>query len=290
MRSPQAMAIAVRRPSGEVVVREEVWRSISRRIKPLKWPFLRGVVVFIEALVNGSQALTYSANQALEEEEEGPLNPLAVAGTIALALGLAILLFVIAPHFLSYQVGRLLGVELGVRTLRFHLVDGALKVIFFVGYILGISILKDVRRIFMYHGAEHMSIHAYEAAEPLTVEHARRHPTLHPRCGTAFVLLVLLISIFFFAAVFPLLPNPAGPAWWANLIFIGVKILLLLPIAGAAYEVTRLAGRQAHNPWLKPFIWPGLFMQRLTTRKPTDDQIEIALKALRSALKIEGAA
>jgi uncharacterized protein YqhQ len=187
-------------------------------------------------------------------------------------------------------VGRWFEADFGVRSLSFHVLDGILKVAFFIGYILAISALKDVRRLFMYHGAEHMSIHAYEAQEPLTVESARRHPTLHPRCGTAFILLVLLISIAFFAVVFPFLPKPGGPDWLAQAAFIGVKMLLMLPIAGSAYEVIKLAGKRPESPWLRPFIWPGLALQRLTTREPTDDQIEVALCALQAALQVEEAA
>jgi len=287
MRSPKAMAIACRKPSGEVVVREEVWRSITGRLKFLRWPFFRGTVVFVEAMVNGIQALTFSANQALEEEAEGPLSPWAMTGTILLALGLAVGLFVVAPHLLSLLLGRLFEADLGVRSVGFHVIDGAIKVLFFIGYIAAISLLKDVRRLFMYHGAEHMSIHTFEAREPLTVAFARRHPTLHPRCGTAFLLLVLLISIAFFAVVFPFLPKPAGPGWLAQAAFIGVKVLLLLPIAGCAYELTRLAGKRPDHPLIRPLIWPGLMLQKLTTRKPTDDQIEVALCALESTLKIE---
>lgn len=281
MRSPKAMAIAVRRPSGQVAVKEEPWRSLSQRLKFLRWPVLRGAVVFIEALVNGIQALSYSANQALEEEEGGPLSPWAIGLTIVLALGLAMVIFVAAPHLISLASG------LGVRTLGFHLIDGLLKVAFFVAYILGISLLKDVRRMFMYHGAEHMSIHAYEAGQPLTVESARHWPTLHPRCGTAFILLVLVISIIFFALVFPFLPRPEGSRWLVNLFFLLVKVVLMLPIAGLAYELIRQAGRRSQAWWVRVVIWPGLLLQRLTTRKPTDDQIEIALTALKSALKIE---
>ncbi len=290
MRSPKAMAIAVRRPSGEVVVREEPWRSISQRIKFLRWPFFRGAVVFVEAMVNGITALTFSANQALEEEEGGPLSPWAMAGTILLAVALAMLLFVAAPHVISLGLGRYFSDDFGVKSLWFHVIDGVFKMAFFLGYILAISSLKDVRRLFMYHGAEHMSIHAYEADEELTVENARRHRTLHPRCGTAFLLLVLLISIVFFGLVFPLVPKPDWPGPLTQSAFIGLKILLMLPIAGAAYEVTRLAGKKADRPWMKPIIWPGLALQRLTTRQPTDDMIEIALTALKSALKMEEAA
>lgn len=287
MRSPKAMSIVCRRPSGEVVVREEPWKSISGRIPILKKPFLRGTVVFIEAMVNGIQALTFSANQALEEEEEGPLSPWAMAGTIALALILALGLFVVLPHVLSLFAGQLFGTEIGVKSFSFHVIDGILKILFFVGYIVAISMLKDIRRLFMYHGAEHMSIHAYENGDPLTVEAARRYPTLHPRCGTAFLLLVLLISVGFFAAVFPAIPKPDGPAWLVQAAFIGIKFLLMLPIAGTAYEFTRFAGKNADKPWVKPLIWPGLMLQKLTTNQPTDDQIEVALTALCSALKIE---
>ena len=156
-----------------------------------------------------------------------------------------------------------------------------------VGYIAAISLMKDVRRVFMYHGAEHMSIHAYEHDDPLTVECARVYPTLHPRCGTAFLLLVLIISIGLFAAIFPLLPKPNWPSWLANLFFIGIKMPLMAPIAGAAYEVTRYAGKHSDEAWLKPIIWPGLMLQKLTTRKPTDDQLEVALTALKRALARE---
>lgn len=287
MRSPRAMSIAVRRPSGEIVVREEPWRSISQRFKFLKWPFLRGTVVLIESMVNGIQALTFSANQALEEEEGGPLSWWAMTGTILLAIGLALALFVAAPHLLSLAAGRFFSGDFGVKSFWFHAIDGALKTVFFIGYIAAISSLKDVKRMFMYHGAEHMSIHTYEADEPLTVESARRHVPLHPRCGTAFLLLVLVISIIFFAVVFPFVPKPDWPGWLTQTAFIGLKMLLLIPIAGAAYEVTRLAGKNADNPWIKPIIWPGLALQRMTTRQPTDDMLEIALTALKSALKIE---
>lgn len=289
MRSPSAMSIVVRRPSGEVIIRKETWRSIGSRLKFMRWPFFRGTVVFIESMVNGIQALTFSANQALEEEEGGPLSPWAMAGTIAAAIGLAMGLFVVLPHILSLAAGRLFDQTFGVQSLAFHVVDGIIKMAFFIGYIVVISMLRDVKRLFMYHGAEHMSIHAYEKGEKLTVEAARRYRTLHPRCGTAFLLLVLAVSIAFFAIVFPFVPKPDWPGWLTQTAFIGLKIALMMPIAGCAYELTRLAGRKADKWWMQPIIWPGMALQRLTTRQPTDDQIEIALTALKSALEIEEA-
>lgn len=287
MRSPKAMTIVCRKPSGEVVVRDDPWVSLASKWKFLRWPFLRGVLVFVEAMVNGVQALTFSANQALEEEEDGPLSPWAMAGTIAFAVGAGLALFVALPHLLTLWLGGLFQDDFGVKSLTFHIVDGVIKVAVFVGYIAAISLMKDVRRVFMYHGAEHMSIHAYEHDDPLTVECARVYPTLHPRCGTAFLLLVLIISIGLFAAIFPLLPKPNWPSWLANLFFIGIKMPLMAPIAGAAYEVTRYAGKHSDEAWLKPIIWPGLMLQKLTTRKPTDDQLEVALTALKRALARE---
>jgi uncharacterized protein YqhQ len=253
----------------------------------LKKPFLRGAIVLYEALFNGIQALTYSAQQAIEEEEE-KLSPLALAATIGVAIGGAILLFVVIPHLATLGIGVLAGTELGVDSVWFHVIDGVIKVLMFVGYILLISLMDEIRRVFQYHGAEHKSIHAYEKGEELTIENARKYPTLHHRCGTAFILFVLVFSIFLFTAVFPLLPNDLfGSRMITNILYIGVKILLLLPIAGASYEVIRV-GERLDNPVMNLILLPGLWLQKLTTREPTDDQIEVAIEALRRTLEKEG--
>lgn len=289
MRAPNALAIAVRKPSGEVVVKEDVWRSLSRRLKFLKWPVIRGSVVLIETLINGFQALSFSANQALEEGKgEEKLSSWTLSLVMAAAFGIGILLFVVLPHYLTGFLGYFIGREFRVESLSFHLVDGLIKVFFLVGYIYLISLLKDIQRIFQYHGAEHKSIYAYEAGEELTVSNAKRHSTLHPRCGTAFLLIVLIVSIVFFAAFFPFLPKfPSLGKGLTNLIYVGIKLPLLFPIAGLAYEVIKLSGKKPNHPVLKMVLAPGLWLQRLTTREPTDDQIEIALRALQGALKIE---
>ena len=289
MRAPQALAVAVRKPNGEVVIKEAPWRSLSSKYRWLKWPFTRGVVVLVESLVNGIDALTFSANQALEGEEEAELGTWALVGTIAFSLVLGILLFVVAPHYLSLLVGRFGPVNFGVTSLYFHLVDGVIKLAMFLAYIWLISFFKDIGRVFEYHGAEHKSIYAYEAGRELTVENAREFSTLHPRCGTAFILVVLMISILFFAIIFPLI-TPAGKSGWGlQAFYVGVKIILLFPIAGAAYELNRYASRHM-NMWpLKLAILPGLWVQKLTTREPSDDQIEVALIALRKVLAIEAA-
>jgi uncharacterized protein YqhQ len=239
----------------------------------------------VEALINGMQALTFSANQALEEEEES-LSQWTLFITIVLALGAGILLFVALPHVISGLVGRLFGVRLGVEHLLFHVIDGGVKIIIFLGYIWFISLFKDIRRIFEYHGAEHMSVYAYEAGEALTVENAKKFSTLHPRCGTAFILIVLLISIVFFAMVFPFMPTPDGIPGVANqMLAIVMKVLFMLPIAGLAYEMIKFGSRNMEQGMVRLAILPGLWMQKLTTRKPSDEQLEVALAALDSVLR-----
>lgn len=286
MRAPKTFTVVVRRPDGELSVREDRWYSPMEKWPILKKPLLRGCIVLYEALFNGIQALTYSAQEALGEEEE-KLGPWALGGTIALALGGALLLFVVIPHLATLGIGVILGKDLGVRSVWFHVIDGVIKVAMFVGYILLISLLEEIRRVFQYHGAEHKSIHAYERGEELTVENARKYPTLHNRCGTAFLLMVLMFSILLFTAVFPLLPKDLlGNRILTNAFYIFFKIVLMLPIAGCSYEIIRL-GERLNNPVLNLLLLPGLWLQKLTTREPSDDQIEVALVALKKTLEKE---
>ncbi|MCX5905774.1 MAG: DUF1385 domain-containing protein [Deltaproteobacteria bacterium] len=295
MRSPHALAIVVRKPNGEVAVKEDVWRSLSQRLSFLRWPLIRGSVVFVETLINGLQALSFSANQALAEEKvpgkkEEKLTSAALASIMVAAFGIGILFFVVLPHYLTGFIGQWLGSGLGVESFLFHLVDGLIKVFFFIAYILLISRMKDIQRIFQYHGAEHMSIFTYEAGEELTVVNARKYSPFHPRCGTAFLLIVFLISIILFSLIFPFLPKfPSLGQGMANIIYIGIKLPLLFPIAGLAYEIIRVSGKKPNHPLLKIVVTPGLWLQRMTTRPPKDDQIEIALRALQGALRLESA-
>lgn len=290
MRSPNALVVAVRKPNQEIALKEgEPWRIFGGRYSWLKWPFLRGVVVLIEAMVNGIDALMFSANQALDEGEDEELGSWAIAGTILFAFAFAVLLFVAMPHFLSWLLGRVSWFDFGVESLAFHSVDGLIKLAVFLLYIYLIGRIKDIGRVFEYHGAEHKSIFAYEAGRPLTVENARGYSTLHPRCGTAFLIVVLMISIVIFAVVFPVLvPKTGGSGWLKHLSFVGIKILLMFPIAGAAYEFNRLASRKMDHWLLRVAVLPGLWVQKLTTREPSDDQIEIAEVALEKALALEG--
>jgi uncharacterized protein YqhQ len=286
MRAPKTFTVVVRKPDGDLAIREDRWYSPMEKWPFLGKPFLRGCIVMYEALFNGIQALTYSAQEALGEEEE-KLSPLALAGTIAMALGGAMLLFVVVPHLATLGVGTLTGTDLGVRSFWFHVIDGVIKVAIFIGYIALISMLKEIRRVFEYHGAEHKSIHAYEKGEELTVENAKKYPTLHARCGTAFLLLVLVFSILMFTLVFPLFPKDIFVnKVVTNIFFILVKIVLMLPIAGISYEMIRYADR-ANNRFLNLMLLPGMWMQKLTTREPSDDQIEVALIALKKTLEKE---
>jgi uncharacterized protein YqhQ len=301
MRCPNSLAVAVRRPGGEIAVKDAVWRSIWDRLRFLRWPFLRGTIVMAEALVNGMQALNFSAREAMPEEERSAFNEkgdgepskLAFALPMLLGLALVILLFKFAPHMAATYAGKLLvGRTLTVDDWLYHFVDGLVKVTIFVAYVAGISQLKDIKRVFMYHGAEHMSIYTLEAGEELSVDNARNKSTLHPRCGTAFLMVVILIFIVVAALLMPFMPEWAKPGpdkpWYNHLIVVLLKLPLLIPVAGLAYEFNRFAGRHVDNPLLKPLLWPGLAMQLLTTKKPTDDQLEVALAAMRTALWREG--
>lgn len=291
MRSPKALAVAVRKPNGEVALKESAWRSVTAKHKWLSWPFFRGVIVLFESLVNGIDALTFSANQALDEGEgEEQMGTWAMIGTIVVALGLAVALFVVLPHYAALALGRWGPLSFGLDSLLFHAIDGVIKLAVFLAYIWAIGQIKDIARVFEYHGAEHKSIYAYEAGRELTVANAREFSTLHPRCGTAFMLVVLMISIVLFAIVFPFLtPRGQDVGWIWHLLFVGVKILLLFPIAGAAYELNRYASKHMDHWLFRAAVTPGLWVQKLTTREPSDDQIEIAIIALKKALALEEA-
>jgi uncharacterized protein YqhQ len=287
MRAPHALVIAVRRPDGDIVYREDRWNSLAQRWSPLRWPFVRGSVALIEAMVNGIQALSFSASQAFEEDEE-ELSPWALALTIGTALALAICLFVVLPHLLTLWLGRLGPWMFAIDNPSFHMLDGFVKVVFFVLYIWIISLSGNIRRVFEYHGAEHKSIFAYEAGEVLTVANAQKYSTLHPRCGTAFILMVLISSILLFSLIFPWMPSFTSlPVALRTGIIIVEKILLLIPIAGLSYEWIRFSSKHKDNSFVRCSIKPGIWLQRLTTREPSDAQVEIALRALERALVLE---
>jgi len=308
MRGPEAMVMAVRRPDGTVVVKDGNWVPLVKRLPVLRWPFLRGAVVMIEAMVNGMQALSFSADQALvsedpEDPEEGlrtdkgpgkALSTASIALSITLAMGLGVVLFVYVPHFcagvvLNLLIGESLMADPDLSHPGFHLLTGVFKVSIFVGYVLLITTMRDIRRVFQYHGAEHKSIYVWEAGEALTVENARKYSRLHPRCGTAFLAFVIIVAIALFAGVFPLLPFVQDLEGWRQFaVGASIKIPMLFPIAGVSYEFIKFAGKFKDNPLLKVMSLPGMLMQYLTTREPDDSQVEVALVSLIRALEIEG--
>jgi uncharacterized protein YqhQ len=285
MRTPKGLAVAVRKPGGTIVVRDKPWRPISKRVPILGWPFLRGVVVLVESLREGVDALRFSAETAVAEEEAGSERGSASSSAnIALLLGvvLALVVFKGVPHLIALWLG------LDPTQPLFHVVDGAVKLVLVVGYIAAISRMKDIQRVFQYHGAEHKSIRAFEEGAALTVEATKPFSRLHERCGTSFIVVVVGASVLVYIALSPLIPRntDGGVLFQAALIL--AKILLLAPVAALAYEINRLAGKYWRHPLARLVAWPGLVMQKLlTTREPSDDQLEVALVSLRAALAFE---
>ncbi|NOY86720.1 MAG: DUF1385 domain-containing protein [Deltaproteobacteria bacterium] len=277
MRAPKVMTVAVRRPSGEIVVKAQRLHLLSDRFPSLKLPFVRGTVSLFGTVVLGIKALNFSAQQALDEDE-GEIGPWAMAGTMAGALGLAIVLFILLPLWMTRLLqGHVDWIE---GRWGFNLMDGILRLGVFLLYLASITLIKDVKRIFQYHGAEHKSIYAMEAGDDLTVDNARKYSPMHPRCGTSFLLIVMVLSILVFAQI----PH-AWPFWGKGFARIG-----LLPIiAGLSYELLRVGDRYRNRAAFRVFLLPGLMLQRLTTREPTDDQLEVALTALKEAIIEEGA-
>lgn len=273
MRGPGKLAVVVRKPNGEITVDLKDAGSVSDRYPILKKPFLRGVVSLVESLSYGMKALSFSAQASGEEEEgEESMSSLELAGTIAVSVGLAVLLFVVLPT----GAMKLLQNE-GFSPMVLNLCEGLLRLGIFLLYIWGISRQKDIQRVFQYHGAEHKTIYTYEHGLPLRVENVRPFSTLHPRCGTNFLMIVMLISIFIFTFL-------GWPSLWERILS---RILLMPVVAGISYEIIRFAGKHMDKPWVRAAILPGLALQKLTTRQPDDDQIEVAIASLKAVLPPE---
>ncbi len=292
MRSPKAFAIAVRRPDHKIELSIRKWTSLWEKIKFLRLPLLRGAVVLFETFYNGISSLNFSARIYMPEEEkkeekDNKQIDIAIIGTMVFAFGVGILLFVALPHYLTMIFSKLLGKELDVSSVIFHIVDGLIKMLIFIAYLYFISLMKDVKRVFMYHGAEHKSIFTYEDGKELTVENTRQYTTYHPRCGTSFLLIVIIVSILLFAIIFPFVPAFFQNKWFNNTVMILIKILLMLPVAGISYEFLKLSGKYQSNPVIKTMIFPGLLLQRITTQPPTDDMIEVAIISILAVIKEE---
>jgi len=266
MRGPKTTAIAVRK-NDEIIVKTQENHSLQDKYKVLKLPILRGIVALIEMLVLGIQVLSYSASVAgLDEEEE--LTGKDMAFALISAFAFAILLFVVLPTLAVKFIGGNLQ-----NPFLLSLAEGLVRIAIFVIYVAAISTMKDIRRVFEYHGAEHKAVHCYENNEKLTPENAKKYTTIHPRCGTSFMMIVMVVSILLFSFI-----------GWPGLLYrIFSRIVLLPVVAGVSYEFIRLAG-ESDSVIVKILNTPGMWLQRLTTREPDESQLEVAIAALKSVL------
>lgn len=275
MRAPNKFVIAVRQPDGTIAVKRDDIKLDSNKF--LKKPIIRGLIGLYDALVLGIKALNFSAEKAMPDEFEknGKASKLETFFSMFLGIALGILLFLYLPLQLT-ELSKKIFPIVEYSFLVFNLVDGVLRIIFFVLYLLIISQMKDIKRVFSYHGAEHKCIYAYESGKELTIENARSMSRFHPRCGTSFLLIVLIVSIF----VFSLIPKDSH-----FLIKFGSRIFFMPLIAGISYEMLKLSGKYANNIIVKILIAPGLWLQKITTREPDDSMLEVAMISIKEALR-----
>ena len=282
MRSPKGYSVAVRRQDGTIKTMKDGLMALGEKIKIFKAPIIRGVGVLGQALVLGIRALRFSAEEALADEEarkgkESARDPAKtsswlVAANVVLALGVNVLLFVALPLLIT----RVLQTEIGFQSsVLFNGIDGVFRVVVFVSFLYAVSLMKDMKRVFQYHGAEHKTVYNFEAREDLKVANARRFSTLHPRCGTSFLLVVMIVSIVVFSAVH-------FDSFTGKLLS---RIALLPLIAGISYEVIRYSAKHPSS-LLRIVTFPGLLLQKITTKEPDDNQLEIAIRALEEALTV----
>ena len=275
MRSPNFWGMAVRTPTGDVDLKAERFRSITRRSRLFRLPIIRGALSLGETLWLGMKALTLSTNIALGEEED--LSKKEIAGTLIFAMVLGVGLFLVAPVLGTKGLGSLLGNSIE-NPIIFNLVEGVIRIAIFMAYLVGITLIsKDVKRFFAYHGAEHKAIKVYERGEELVPENARKLDTSHVRCGTSFVLYVLVLSILVFSLL--------GVEGW--LYMIASRLVVIPLVAGVAFEFIMWSAKNQENPLVKVLIWPGLQLQKLTTREPSDDMVEVAMASLKKVLSME---
>ena len=270
IRGRTSVVTAVRRPNGDVTTDVKPLPSLTTS-RMRRMPLLRGVVILIEAMVLGIKSLLYSANVSMEEEEE-EIPTKAIWGMIASAVILAVVLFFLAPLFLTKLANNYIP-----NTVVFHIVEGVIRLVIFVGYLKVISLLPDIKRVFTYHGAEHKTVNAYEAGVPMEVEAIKPYSTAHVRCGTSFLFLVLVIAIFVFSFV-------GRDILWLMIV---ARVVLIPVIMALGYEVIYFGARHANNWLMKIILAPGLLMQSLTTGEPDDRQLEVAIAAMNKAVEVD---
>ena len=271
MRGRDSVAIAVRKSPNEVILHTEKLRNLAKRYKILRLPIIRGCLALVDSLVLGIRSLNFSAS-VVADQQGASLGAKELVLTSVLAVTLTVGLFIALPAFVIRNVQTYIQ-----SNVLLNLSEGAIKISFFILYIVAISVLKDIQRVFQYHGAEHKTINCYEAGEELSVENARNHSTVHARCGTNFLLIVFFTSVFIFSFF--------GRPPLLQRILIHIAILPL--VAGVSYELIKRAGSSKAGPLIRTIAKPGLWLQALTTRQPDDSQIEVAIKALRAVLDAE---
>ncbi|MGH2792789.1 MAG: DUF1385 domain-containing protein [Actinomycetota bacterium] len=271
MRGKDTWALAVRRPTSDIYIELNPVKGLAGKYPLVRKPLFRGIAALGEALSIGMRALTTSANQALEEDEQLTAKQMAISMTLAFVLfiGIFIVLPALGVNFFGSRIKR---------TVTYNAIEGVVRVTIFVAYLVGISFIKEIRRVFMYHGAEHKTIAAFEAGEPLLEPRAvDKYSTLHVRCGTNFLIIVMLLTIVIFSFF-------GRPALWLRIV---ERILAIPLIAGISYEALRLGANHGNNPIVRALMKPGLWLQKITTRPPTDDQIEVAIRAFEAVLPEE---
>jgi len=267
IRSKKHMVICVRQPNGKILTKTEEINSLSERHKVLKLPLIRGIVALVESVYLGVKGLYFSANVSLEEESE-KIEPKEMVITFVLAIALAIFLFSVIPFFLTLLLTPFKGVI-------FVMIEGVIRIAIFLLYLVVVASIPDFRRVLQYHGAEHTTINAYEAGVKLNVKNVKSYSKLHPRCGTSFLLIILIISILLFSV----LPSQD------YVIRLSYRIVLIPLISAISYEILKISDRYKNSIVMKALVMPGLGLQWLTTRKPDDDMIEVAIKAVQETNK-----
>lgn len=270
IRGRTSVVTAVRRPGGDIITDVKPLPSLTTS-RMRRVPLLRGVVILIEAMVLGIKSLLYSANIAMEEEEE-EIPTKAIWGMIASAVILVVVLFFIAPLFLTKLANNYIP-----NTVVFHIIEGVIRLAIFIAYLKVISLLPDIKRVFTYHGAEHKTVNAYEAGVPMEVEAIKPYSKAHVRCGTSFLFLVLVIAIFVFSFV-------GRDILWLMIVS---RIVLIPVIMGLGYEVIYFGARHTNNRLMKIVLAPGLLMQKMTTGEPDDRQLEVAIAAMNKAVEVD---
>jgi uncharacterized protein YqhQ len=278
MRGGTTWAVAVRRPSGDVYLERHPVSDFPQRHPLFRKPLLRGMYALVDALTIGTRALSISANQQLDEDEREQGGGVMGGGSLVVALLLFVGIFIVLPNAGLAFASRSLG-----SGFLYHLVEGLVRMGLFLGYLAAISLVSDIRRVFAYHGAEHMTIAAWEHGEVLEPANVRGYSTLHVRCGTNFLLMVMLIAIITYSVAGSLVPAPEGGVLVVAAYHVGLRVLLLPVVAGLAYEGLRLgAGRD--NRFVRALMQPGLWLQKITTKPPTDDMIEVAVRSFEAVV------